>query len=68
MINEIDVDDSGTVDFEGLFKHSNKEKKLSRTGTNFLTSIIILNYTKNILLYYNTNSILVRKLYSNCRM
>lgn len=26
MINEIDVDDSGTVDFEGLLKHSNKEK------------------------------------------
>lgn len=25
MINEIDVDDSGTVDFEGLLKHSNKE-------------------------------------------
>lgn len=26
MINEIDVDDSGTVDFEGLLKLNNKKK------------------------------------------
>lgn len=48
MINEIDVDDSGTVDFEGLLKLNNK-KKLNVTRYSYKLSHKrrYFNYSKN---------------------